>query len=230
MAKRQSMLSSKAFLEFQLSASIHRWYCYRSSPCPPPTTIDINTLVFTSTDYLTPTTSFTPSVTLAITAVPDPTVTTTFDTIHTNTIRTPTPPWLSCNVWECHPCDNSGAKPDEVYGGIHGGLRKTLRVTSIIYSSLDAAAAFMAPPEGERPLKRRRVKATLVVTPLSTIRNWEGQIKTHVKFGALSVYMYHEPKRELSTERLAQYDVTTYHIVGGDLSKHMTSGGACLSR
>jgi len=126
-------------------------------------------------------------------------------------------------------CDKTETKPDEVHGGILAdvmGLGKTLQVICLIISSLDAAAAFAAPTEGKRPPKRR-VKTTLVVSPLSTIGNWEGQIKAHVKFGTLSVYVYHGPKRELSIEKLAQYDVilTTYQIVGGEFSKHTTGGG-----
>ena len=131
-------------------------------------------------------------------------------------------------------CEKTEAKPDEVYGGILAdvmGLGKTLQVICLIVGSQEAAAAFAAPVEGERPPKRR-VKTTLVVTPLSTIGNWEGQIKAHVKFGTLSVYVYHGPKRELSIERLAQYDVilTTYQIVGGEFSKHTTSSGASASK
>ncbi|PWW73121.1 hypothetical protein C7212DRAFT_365909 [Tuber magnatum] len=126
-------------------------------------------------------------------------------------------------------CDKTHKKPHEVYGGILAdvmGLGKTLQVICLIVSSLDAAAAFAAPVEGERPPKRR-VKTTLVVSPLSTIGNWEGQIKAHVKFGTLSVYVYHGPKRELSIEKLAQYDVilTTYQIAGGEFAKHTTGGG-----
>ncbi|CAZ80188.1 unnamed protein product [Tuber melanosporum] len=127
-------------------------------------------------------------------------------------------------------CDQREEKPDEVYGGILAdvmGLGKTLQVICLIVGSLDAATAFAAPAEGERPSKRRRVKTTLVVSPLSTIGNWEGQIKAHVKFGTLSVYVYHGPKRVLSIEKLAQYDVilTTYQIVGGEFAKHTTGGG-----
>ncbi|RPA94496.1 hypothetical protein L873DRAFT_1701063 [Choiromyces venosus 120613-1] len=129
-------------------------------------------------------------------------------------------------------------KPDEVYGGILAdvmGLGKTLQVICLIVGTLDAAATFAAPVEGERPPRRRRAKTTLVVSPLSTIGNWEGQIKEHVKFGTLSVYVYHGPRREFNIEKLSQYDVilTTYQIAGGEFGKHMTGsggGGASTSK
>ena len=76
------------------------------------------------------------------------------------------------------PCDKAGANPGEVYGGIHVGvvcLRKTLQVICLIFSSLDAAAEFVAPAEGERPSRRRRVKTTLVVTPFSPLATERGK-------------------------------------------------------
>ena len=125
------------------------------------------------------------------------------------------------------PCDKAGATPGEAYGGIHVGvvcLRKTLQVICLIFRSLDAAAEFVAPAEGERPSRKRRVKMTLVVTPFSPLAT--------EKFGSLSVYLYHRPKRELSIERLAQFDVilTTYQIAGGDSPQHLTGGGESASK
>lgn len=41
-------------------------------------------------------------------------------------------------------------------------------------------------------------KGTLIVCPLSTVSNWEDQIQSHVKRGALSVYVYHGASRKIS--------------------------------
>ena len=68
-------------------------------------------------------------------------------------------------------CDKTGAKPGEVCGAILAGiigLRKTPQVAHPIVISLDAAAPFVAPAEGERP-SERRAKTALVVTSLSPL-------------------------------------------------------------
>jgi SNF2 family DNA or RNA helicase len=64
----------------------------------------------------------------------------------------------------------------------------------------------------------RCTKTTLIIAPLSTISNWEEQLATHVKPGALSTYIYHGTNREGSIDKLAQFDciVTTYSTLSQD--------------
>lgn len=68
---------------------------------------------------------------------------------------------------------------------------------------------------------RVRSKATLIVCPLSTVQNWEAQIKEHVKGGQLKVYIYHGPGRTSDCRDLSKYDVviTTFSTVGSEYSK-----------
>lgn len=68
---------------------------------------------------------------------------------------------------------------------------------------------------------RCRSKATLIVCPLSTVQNWEAQIKEHVKGGELKTYVYHGPGRTTDCRNLSQFDVviTTFSTVGSEYSK-----------
>ena len=68
--------------------------------------------------------------------------------------------------------DKTGEKLAGVSGGILAGVigLKTRQVICQIFSSLDAASAFVAPAERERLSKNRKVKTILVVTPPNT---WE---------------------------------------------------------
>lgn len=95
-----------------------------------------------------------------------------------------------------------------------------------------------------RKLKRRS-KGTLIVCPLSTVVNWEGQIEEHVGLSVLqsstsgrkkrgdksgtvtpaasglSVYVYHGNNRTNDLAKLASYDVviTTFSTLGSEFSK-----------
>ncbi|KAI0150430.1 SNF2 family N-terminal domain-containing protein [Xylariaceae sp. FL1272] len=143
--------------------------------------------------------------------------------------------------------------PDETFGGILAdmmGLGKTLSILSLIASTMDDAAQWsMQPPtqpkavpkkntESKRgfevptapslPLTklRRNVKATLLVCPLSTITNWEDQIKTHIKTEQMRYYVYHGANRIRDPAILASYDIvmTTYGSVASEVSGRSKNG------
>lgn len=116
-------------------------------------------------------------------------------------------------------------KPPEVLGGILAdmmGLGKTLSILALIVGSMEEAKAFSqeTPPatDGDKPL-RRNAKTTLLVTPLSTVQNWEEQIATHIRPKTLNYYAYHG-NRTSDIDELAKYDVvvTTYQIVASEFS------------
>lgn len=57
-------------------------------------------------------------------------------------------------------------------------------------------------------------KGTLIVCPLSTIQNWEEQIKSHCKIGALSVYIYHGTARCRDPRIMARFvKCHLYHLI-----------------
>ncbi|KAL7796565.1 SNF2 family N-terminal domain-containing protein [Trichoderma ceciliae] len=140
--------------------------------------------------------------------------------------------------------ESQAAAPSETRGGILAdmmGLGKTLSILSLISSTIDEAQQFQhLPPEqpsapetaqaksdldaAQAPLGltpvARNTKSTLIICPLSTITNWEEQIKQHVAPGKLSYHIYHGPNRIKDLTRLAAFDVviTTYGSVSNELS------------
>lgn len=143
--------------------------------------------------------------------------------------------------------EQSRQPPAKAQGGILAdmmGLGKTLSILSLVGSTLPESRQWMwmdpvqqVPPETERrqhlinfaPPKpealgltklKRNSKATLLICPLSTVTNWEEQIKQHVQPNTLSYHIYHGPHRIKDAERLAQYDlvITTYGSVSSELS------------
>ena len=117
-------------------------------------------------------------------------------------------------------------KPPEVLGGILAdmmGLGKTLSILSLIVGSLRDAKQWgqQSAPEmdGEKALIRNS-KTTLLVSPLSTVANWEEQIATHIKPGTLKYYIYHGGNRISDIDELAKFDIviTTYSIVSSDFT------------
>ncbi|TGJ88287.1 hypothetical protein E0Z10_g413 [Xylaria hypoxylon] len=138
--------------------------------------------------------------------------------------------------------------PPETFGGILAdmmGLGKTLSILSLVATTLDVADDWSkrepiqpqapqskkkgessrqfnvpAPPPLQLTPLKRNGKATLLVCPLSTITNWEEQIKLHVKPGQLKYYIYHGSNRIKDANLLVDYDMvlTTYGSVASEVT------------
>ncbi|KAI1775225.1 SNF2 family N-terminal domain-containing protein [Hypoxylon cercidicola] len=137
--------------------------------------------------------------------------------------------------------------PPETFGGILAdmmGLGKTLSILSLVASSLDQAENWSSlvpvQPEIPPPPKKgssgqfdvptpqplgltrlkQNAKTTLLICPLSTITNWEEQIKAHIKPGQLTYYIYHGSNRIKDPRRLAEFDIvlTTYGSVASEVA------------
>ena len=121
------------------------------------------------------------------------------------------------------------SKPPEVLGGILAdmmGLGKTLSILALVVGSLEDAKEWAkqkppTPQPGDDVALVRNSKTTLLVSPLSTIANWEEQINTHIQPGTLSYHIYHGPNRCDDIEELAKYDmvITTYSIISSDINR-----------
>lgn len=134
--------------------------------------------------------------------------------------------------------------PTQILGGILAdmmGLGKTLSILSLVMQTLDVEAAEWAklapcsqearevcparkgkgksalPSIEQTPLKIN-AKTTLLISPLSTIQNWEEQIKQHITPGALKYYIYHGNTRIKDYRKLAEFDlvITTYGAVSNE--------------
>lgn len=119
-------------------------------------------------------------------------------------------------------------KPPEVLGGILAdmmGLGKTLSILSLVVATLPEAKLWAKKKPPPQPADgvaiRCNSKATLLVSPLSTIANWEEQIGTHIKPGTLSYYIYHGNNRCNDALELSKFDIviTTYSVVSSELNR-----------
>lgn len=120
-------------------------------------------------------------------------------------------------------------RPESTFGGILAdvmGLGKTLNVLSLIMSTLNEAAIWgRKRANGETTEDGQELttysRGTLLISPLSTITNWEDQIKAHVGHKKLSYCIYHGTNRTDDAAELANYDlvITTYSVVSADYDR-----------
>ncbi|KAK5651556.1 hypothetical protein OQA88_11921 [Cercophora sp. LCS_1] len=135
-------------------------------------------------------------------------------------------------------------RPSPTLGGILAdmmGLGKTLSMLSLITSTLPAASRWemLEPIQPKAPEKKVNQwdmppktqsfpltplvlngRATLLICPLSTVTNWEEQLKQHIKPESISYHIYHGPNREKDVRKLAEFDlvITTYGSVSSELN------------
>jgi SNF2 family DNA or RNA helicase len=138
-------------------------------------------------------------------------------------------------------------QPPPTLGGILAdmmGLGKTLSVLSLVTKTLDAAHQWSQLPPVQPKVPERRPqqqfeiprpttldltplrqngRATLLICPLSTVTNWEEQIKQHIKPDTITYHIYHGPNRIKDVSQLAQFDlvITTYGSVVSELNSRI---------
>ena len=123
-----------------------------------------------------------------------------------------------------------GQRPPSVQGGILAdmmGLGKTLSILSLIVDSLDDARFWGQTPPQDPHAEGVQCNAqtTLLIVPVSTVANWEEQIKMHVKPNTLKYYIYHGQNRSRNLQHLSSYDVvlTTYSVVSTEYERQSIS-------
>ncbi|KAF3760335.1 hypothetical protein M406DRAFT_269047 [Cryphonectria parasitica EP155] len=92
------------------------------------------------------------------------------------------------------------------------GLGKTLSTLALICHHLDRIS------NAATPQTSRMSRATLIVTPKSTIYGWQQQITRHIRPGELKSLVYHGHKRQDSAAELHNNDIvfTTYDTLRSD--------------
>ncbi len=120
-------------------------------------------------------------------------------------------------------------EPAQVLGGLLAdvmGLGKTLEALSLIASTLEEAKSFgqeHVVRDGQNDnenIIRSNSRATLIVCPTSTVKNWEDQMAAHLNPDTLTYTVFHGPNREKNPFMLSKYDIviTTYGIIGSEFS------------
>ncbi|KAH8150923.1 uncharacterized protein LAJ45_05105 [Morchella importuna] len=118
------------------------------------------------------------------------------------------------------------ARPQAVPGGILAddmGLGKSLTTLALITGSLDQAHLFTQSTNYQYYTTLNRVRkharATLIVAPASLLESWKEQIRTHIKPGAVSFYTYHGAQKDISIEKLMDFDIvlTTYATIRAEV-------------
>ncbi len=125
------------------------------------------------------------------------------------------------------------SEPNEVFGGLLAdvmGLGKTIEALALIATTVEEAERF-----GREKLIRNgeedsvflsHTKATLLVSPLSAVKNWEDQMTEHLQPGAFRYCVYHGPNRSKNAFELSKYDVviTTYGTISSEFSGRSSKG------
>lgn len=130
-------------------------------------------------------------------------------------------------------------EPKQVLGGLLAdvmGLGKTLSALSLIVSTMSEAAKFsqmqlIRKDESETDLALHS-RATLLMAPVSTVKNWEDQITDHIQPGAVKHYIYHGQNRDKNPFKLADNDVviTTYSTAAAEIFGGRAEGTSPLRR
>ena len=127
-------------------------------------------------------------------------------------------------------------KPPLSLGGLLAdvmGLGKTLESLTLIAATTDAAEIF-----SETPVDRSKetstiinaaAKGTLIICPMSTVANWENQIKEHLSTD-FSWYTHHGSNREKNAFELLKYDIviTTYGTLQSEARREGDGVLRCL--
>lgn len=118
-------------------------------------------------------------------------------------------------------------EPQEVLGGLLGddmGLGKTVQTLSLLAATTEEAEGFskenvMRASEEETMIKAH-TRGTLLICPVSTIKNWEDQIPEHIEAGTLKYHIYHGTNRIQNPFELTKYDIviTTYGTVNAEVN------------
>lgn len=128
-------------------------------------------------------------------------------------------------------------EPPQVLGGLLAdvmGLGKTLEALSLVGSTLQEAAAFSEEKVVRTDEASKDVlincKATLIVCPTSTVKNWEDQVAQHVNPESMNIYVHHGPTRDKNPYNLAKYEVviTTYGVISSEFSGRAAATGSPL--
>jgi SNF2 family DNA or RNA helicase len=123
-------------------------------------------------------------------------------------------------------------EPPQVLGGLLAdvmGLGKTIEILALLAATKDKAQKFSEEKVVRKTVEEanmvRNTKSTLLVSPLSAVKNWEDQTKEHIEPGALSYYVYHGTNRTQNVYELSKYDIviTTYGTLAADYSKGASS-------